>query len=67
MCNFDEAWMGKCRKETVEGEHYCEEHLQVKCAVCGEQATHTCPEASSLVCGTPLCDKKECRDKHRCI
>ncbi len=52
MCNFDKAWIGKCRKETVEGEHYCEEHLQIKCEVCGEQATHTCPEASSLVCGT---------------
>ena len=67
MCKFDKAWIGECGKENVEGEYYCKEHLQVKCEVCGEQATHTCPEASSLVCGTPLCDKKECKVNHRCI
>ena len=54
-CKFDKAWVGPCGKET--DNDYCTEHAGKKCVSCGEQATHECPTASSLVCGAPLCDK----------
>lgn len=63
-CKFDKAWIGYCKKETVEGENYCAEHINTKCAICGEQATHECAETFQFVCGTPLCDKESCRIKH---
>lgn len=63
-CKFDMAWIGECNKETIKGSDYCEEHLDLKCCVCGKQATHSCTWASSLSCGAPLCDSKKCRDKH---
>ena len=40
MCDFGMAWMGKCKKENVPGEHFCEEHLGKKCVVCGDKAKH---------------------------
>lgn len=63
-CNFDKAWIGLCNKKTVDGELYCKDHLEIKCVVCGEQATHACTWASSLSCGAPLCDKKKCIVQH---
>lgn len=63
-CKFDMAWVGICNKKTVDGTDYCEEHLGLKCVVCGKQATHTCTWASSLSCGAPLCDSQKCIDKH---
>jgi hypothetical protein len=57
-CKFDRAWIGACGAECGE-ETYCLAHRKVKCTVCGEQATHECPEAGSLVCGYPLCDNCE--------
>lgn len=63
-CKFDKAWVGRCKKETVEGTEYCTDHLKETCRVCGEQATHDCGETFQLVCGTPLCNKEECKIKH---
>lgn len=63
-CKFDEAWIGKCKKDTIKGEEYCEEHLGKKCSICGKQATHNCAETMQLVCGTLLCDSLECKLQH---
>jgi hypothetical protein len=59
MCNYNLAWIGKCKNSNVEGESYCKEHLNKRCK-CGKQATHECSIASSLVCGYPLCDICKC-------
>ena len=64
MCKFNRSWIGICKNDNAEGEEYCNEHLNIKCSVCGEQATHDCPIASQLVCGTPLCDSLECKLQH---
>lgn len=76
-CKFSEAWRGACGKETEEGKEYCKEHYldplnpetdslfsKNQCRVCKEQATHECAETFQFVCGVPLCDKFECKDKH---
>lgn len=57
MCNFDEAWIGKCK---APGAPFCEKHAQAKCASCGAQATHSCDATGGpLVCGSMLCDACE--------
>ena len=58
-CQFDLAWIGKCKKPTIEGLTMCEEHSKIKCCSCGEPATHQCAETMGLVCGADLCDKCE--------
>lgn len=63
-CKFDNAWVGYCNLKTVPGKLYCKDHLNMKCVVCGKQATHTCTWASSLSCSAPLCDSKKCKIKH---
>ena len=65
-CKFVISWVGNCNKETVNNEDFCEEHKKYKCTICGEQATHECPETifGSMVCGAYLCDKKEYNEKH---
>ena len=50
-CNFDKAWIGKCRNEKP-----CKEHADIKCCSCGAPATRECPETGQFVCGFPLCD-----------
>lgn len=62
-CQFDLSWIGLCGKPTINNSNYCAEHSDKKCSVCGDQATHDCPTASSLMCGAPLCSK--CR--HGCM
>lgn len=59
MCKFDRAWIGKCKKENLPDSEYCQEHATDVCCVCGEQATHECPETGGLVCGQLLCDNCE--------
>ena len=54
-CNYDLAWVGKCKQPATYGD-YCEEHAVITCASCGEQATHQCDETGQFVCGAPLCD-----------
>jgi hypothetical protein len=61
-CKFTKAWIGKCNVETEN--EYCEEHSEMKCSVCGEQATHDCYETGFLVCGSPLCDSELCKIVH---
>jgi hypothetical protein len=56
--------MGKCGNPVKADETYCVAHQKVKCVICGKQATHTCPQTSTLVCGTPLCNKRTCRTRH---
>ena len=77
-CKYLVAWVGRCRAETVEGEEYCTEHLLhednkdidrwnnlSKCCVCGGQAIEECGQTmGGFVCGSPLCDKPECIEKH---
>ena len=57
-CKFDIAWRGQCSKPVVEGREFCEEHYGVVCSHrdCHNQAVKSCPMASSLVCGAPICD-----------
>lgn len=59
-CKRKMSWCGQCSKEAVEGESYCKEHLNEECRVCGKQVTCECSSASSLVCGSPLCDDCKC-------
>lgn len=61
-CKFTKAWIGKCNNETEN--EYCQEHSEMKCSVCGEQATHDCYETGFLVCGSPLCSNKMCEIIH---
>ena len=55
-CKFDKAWIGQCNHIINEINDYCLEHRELKCEVCGEQATHECEETFQLVCGALLCD-----------
>lgn len=59
-CGFYNGWKGKCKKQANKS-RYCEEHKNVKCVSCGNQATHTCTEtfSSMFVCGCLLCN--ECK------
>ena len=59
MCNFDEAWRGKCKNENVINSDYCKKHIDLKCIVCGNKATHTCDHTFQFVCGAELCDNCE--------
>lgn len=59
MCNYDKAWIGKCKNEPVSGSMYCEEHTGLICVCCGSPATHECSETMGLVCGAQLCDNCE--------
>lgn len=53
-CQWDQPWLGKCGKPSDNG--WCSEHEDESCASCGDNATHGCGHAMSLVCGAPLCD-----------
>ena len=58
MCKFRLAFQGKCKNEADES-GYCEEHKDVKCNCCHEQATRQCEASVGVCCGTPLCDNCE--------
>ncbi len=61
-CRFDQCWEGKCNLETIDDNLFCIEHCSSICDVCGNQAVKVCPEASSLICGRPLCENhKKCK------
>lgn len=62
MCKFDVAWVGRCKSEPEAD--YCSKHVEEKCRICGEQATHECPETFQFVCGFPLCDNPKCKVRH---
>lgn len=51
-CSFI-SWIGRCENPAVEN-GLCEEHKNLKCSLCGKQATRECDR----VCGCSLC--KEC-------
>lgn len=64
-CKFIKAWIGKCGKPTTNGTNYCEEHIGKECVLCNRQATHECDRTPyNFVCGAPLCNNRECIDKH---
>lgn len=58
-CQFDKAWIGKCKKPIGPGMTMCEEHAKLKCCSCGAPATRECSETMGLVCGADLCDNCE--------
>jgi hypothetical protein len=58
FCNFNIAWVGKCKKPAVKNGR-CEEHADLVCASCGAPATHSCEETGQFVCGASLCDDCE--------
>jgi len=58
ICNYEIAWIGKCKEPAVEN-CMCEEHKNKKCVSCGAPATHDCPETGQFVCGAPLCNDCE--------
>ena len=61
-CKFIKSWIGPCKKETVNGTDYCEEHEGLQC-FCGNQATYDCMETvGAFVCGMNLCP--ECEKDH---
>ena len=61
-CKFIKAWIGTCKKETVDNTEYCREHKEKLCR-CGNQSTHDCDiTVGPLVCGSLLCSK--CNDDH---
>lgn len=61
FCNFEKAWIGKCKKITKSSKNsMCESHEKVLCAVCGKKAIKECSQTGGLVCGTPLCSNCEC-------
>lgn len=64
MCKFRKAWVGNCKNDKVENTNYCTEHMEQKCSVCGEQATHDCSETNQFVCGVLLCDSNKCKLEH---
>lgn len=57
MCEFNVAWVGKCKSEPEK--QFCEKHEKAKCCVCGSQATNECSHTGQFVCGAPLCDNCE--------
>jgi hypothetical protein len=70
-CIYDVCWSGQCKKPTVEGSDFCEEHLDKQCGVrvdgerCTQQAIGDCHSyAGSFVCGTPLCEDHKKTHKH---
>lgn len=63
-CLYDVAWVGKCKKETVDGSNYCAEHDNKKCRLCGKQAHLSCASTMmGFVCGLTLCN--DCEQDHK--
>jgi len=58
MCDYREAWSGKCKNDDAQR---CFTHQDKVCIVCGNTATHDCEETVWVVCGFPLCDDCEHR------
>lgn len=54
LCNFDIAWVGKCRESVP-----CVKHAGRKCSSCHAAATRECGETGQFVCGADLCDDCE--------
>ena len=52
-CQFEESWVGTCKKPSTNG--WCSKHEALKCCSCGKKAVRDCEHTSSLVCGAPLC------------
>lgn len=53
-CRFEISWKGPCAKPSTNG--WCSKHEKLTCCSCGKKATRDCDQASSLVCGAPLCE-----------
>ncbi len=56
MCQFSEAWIGKCQQD---GEQYCDVHKNLVCDSCGAKATGSCDATGQFCCGAPLCNDCE--------
>jgi len=64
MCKFQLQFIGKTCSRSEVRDGYCSIHLNFKCVICGEQATHLCTETESFICQTRLCSKTECTLQH---
>jgi hypothetical protein len=58
-CEYNLAWIGKCKNSAINTNNRCTEHESTKCIVCGKLATHECSETFQFVCGAPLCEDCE--------
>ncbi len=56
-CQFDKAWVGKCKTPSDNG--WCSKHEKLKCVSCSSKATRSCEVGLSLTCGCALCG--ECK------
>lgn len=66
-CKFNDGWGGCHNKANHSG--YCYEHRDLKCKICGAQATHYCTKfvqcfGGEWMCGVPLCDNPACIEEH---
>lgn len=58
-CDFDQAWVGKCKETDLLENGQCEKHQQ-NCR-CGKLATRDCAATiGPLICGAPLCGSCRC-------
>lgn len=56
LCRWDGGWAGRCQNVGSNSDGMCDEHTGLTCVSCGKPAVRSCPSASSLVCGAPLCE-----------
>lgn len=62
-CKFQPAWQPLCGKPSKRD--ICDEHLKMKCGICGDQAYLECDMAGSVTCGYRLCSyDSSCARKH---
>src|SRR6266516_1330863 len=54
-CYFNDAWSGSCGAQVAFGAKFCVKHLQIRCVICGAQATKTCRHSGVVPCGVGLC------------
>jgi hypothetical protein len=62
MCGLDLTWGWYCDKPALPGQKRCEKHAQLKCRVpgCAGEIIELCSNASSFVCGHPVCSVHGC-------
>ena len=56
QCKYEPYY--RCSNDATHND-YCDEHQDIKCIVCGKQATHACGYLGQFQCGEPLCSNCE--------
>lgn len=60
-CQFKLPYHGPCGETITTDNKFCPIHLDVKCRVCGNQASQKCDQdQSNLICGVPTCKEHRC-------